>query len=126
MRTELLAHPEKFASIAKENSADTKTASAGGLMPFFSKGTYDRNFERAAFTLAKEGDISAVIKTNEGYEIVQLVGKKAQTFKPLAQVAADIKDILVAKKFNEQFSRDMRTVMSKADPKNALQELIYC
>ena len=123
LRTDLLASPEKFAALAKEHSADSKTAAQGGLIPFFSKGTHDRNFEKASFTLAKDGDISAVIKTNEGYEIVQLAGKKPQSFKPLAQVSADIKETLVAKKFNEQFSSDIRTALSKADPKAAIAQL---
>lgn len=123
LRTDVLANPEKFAAVAKEHSADSKTAAQGGLMPFFSKGTHDRNFEKASFTLAKEGDVSAVIKTNEGYEIVQLVGKKPQSFKPLSQVSADIKETLLAKKFNEQFSHDIRTALSKADPKAAIAEL---
>lgn len=123
LRADLLASPEKFAAVAKENSADSKTAAQGGLMPFFSKGTHDRNFEKASFTLAKEGDVSAVIKTNEGYEIVQLAGKKPQSYKPLSQVSADIKETLLAKKFNEQFSHDVRTALSKADPKAAIAEL---
>lgn len=123
VREQAVANPEKFAALAKEHSADSKTNTQGGLVPFFSKGTYDRNFEKAAFTLAKEGDVSAVIKTNDGYEIVQLAGKKAQTFKPVSQVSADIKQLLVNKKFNEQFSADMRTALSKADPKAAIAAL---
>lgn len=123
LRGQVVANPEKFAALAKENSADSKTASQGGLVPFFAKGTHDRNFEKAAFTLAKEGDVSAVIKTNEGYEIVQLVSKKAQTFKPLAGVSAEIKEALINKKFNEQFSGDMRTALSRADQKAAIADL---
>ncbi|GMU19391.1 MAG: hypothetical protein AMXMBFR12_05830 [Candidatus Babeliales bacterium] len=123
IRSQAIANPETFAALAKEHSADAKTSSQGGLMPYFSKGTHDRNFEKASFTLAKEGDVSAVIKTNEGFEIVQLVGKKAPTYKPLTQVAADIKEHLVNKKFNEQFSADMRTALSKPNPKAAIVEL---
>lgn len=124
LRAELAANPEKFVAYAKEHSADSKTASTGGLMPYFSKGTHERSFEKAAFTLPKENEVSAVIKTNEGYEILQLVGKKAQTYKPVAQVAADIKEILKAKKFNDEFSSDMRSVAAQADSKAALARLV--
>src|SRR5262249_846314 len=124
LRAEAVAHPEKFAALAKEHSTDSKTNSQGGLMPYFPKNTHDRNFEKASFTLSKEGDVSAVVKTSEGYEIVQLVGKKPQTFKPVLQVAADIKEALLNKKFNEQFSSDMRSALSKADPKAAIAELV--
>ncbi|CAN5182726.1 peptidylprolyl isomerase [soil metagenome] len=123
IRAEAVANPEKFTALAKEHSGDSKTANQGGLVPFFSKGTHDRSFEKASFTLAKEGDVSAVIKTNEGYEIVQLVGKKPQSFKPMAQVSADIKESLALKKFNEQFATDVRSALSKADPKAAIAQL---
>lgn len=124
LRADLISNPEKFASFAKEHSADSKTASAGGLLPFFSKGTYERSFEKAAFTLSKENDISSVIKTNEGYEILQLTGKKAPTYKPVSQVSGQIKELLKAKKFNDQFTADMRSIASSADSKAALARLI--
>ena len=54
--------------------------------------------------LKEEDDISAVIRTKEGYEIVQRVGKKAQTFKPFAQVSKDIKDTFRKKSLHEQFA----------------------
>lgn len=123
LRADAIANPEKFAALAKENSADSKTAAQGGLVPFFSKGTHDRNFEKAAFTLVKEGDVSTVVKTNEGYEIVQLVSKKPQSFKPVAQVSAEIKDTLIVKKFNELFSNDMRSALGKVDAKAAIAQL---
>ena len=51
LRTDLIANPEKFAAFAKEYSTDSKTASQGGLLPFFSKGTHDRNFEKQLLLL---------------------------------------------------------------------------
>ncbi len=120
LHAQLIEHPEKFTALAKEHSADAKTAAQGGLMPYFSKGTHEKSFERAAFTLPKEGDISAVIKTDQGYEIVQLVHKKAQLFKPLTQVSAEIKTQLLNKKFQEQFTTDMRAAIGSPA---ALQKL---
>lgn len=124
LRAELIASPQKFAAYAKEHSSDSKTAANGGLMPFFAKGSHERAFEKAAFTLPKENDISAVIKTNEGYQILQLAAKKAPTYKPVTQVSAQIKELLKAKKFNDQFSTDMRSVVSSADSKAALARLV--
>ena len=54
---------------------------------------------------------------------MQLVSKKAQTFKPVSAVTSTIKETLIGKKFSEQFSADMRTVLSKADPKAAIAQL---
>jgi len=72
---QLTKDPSKFAELAKKYSEDTKTAASGGVVDFFSKGTYDKEFEAAAFRLKTNGDISKVTKTQEGYEIVQLVDR---------------------------------------------------
>ena len=77
-------------------------------------------FEKAAFLLPKEGDISAVLTTKDGIEIVQLVSKKMPTYKPLNQVSSSIKELLVAQKFDGQFASDMRSLMGAGQ--EAIQE----
>ena len=124
LRQELLKAPATFATKAKELSEDSKTAGQGGTMPFFGKGTHDRTFEKTAFLLKEDSDISEVVRTGEGFEIIQRIGKKTQTFKPLAQVSKDIKDALRKKKFAEQFASDVRTVLAKANPTEALAKFI--
>lgn len=108
---ELMQDPSRFAAVAKEISEDKESAKQGGLLPLFSKGEREQVFERAAFLLPKEGDISSLITTKEGIELVQLVSKKPQTYKPLSQVSAKIKETLFAKKFDEQFTADMRNLL---------------
>ena len=49
------------------------------------------------FLLKEDGAISELIRTADGFEIVQRVGKKTQTFKPLANVSKDIKDTFARK-----------------------------
>lgn len=120
---ELLKNPEQFATKAKEFSKDSKTAAQGGLMPAFSKGTHDAGFEKTAFLLKEDGAISAVIHTKDGYEILQRVSKKMQTFKPLSSVLKEIKDTLTKKKFVERFASDMRSLIHQ-NSKDAIQAFI--
>lgn len=89
---------EDFATLAKSYSQDEKTATSGGLVDFFSKGTHDADFERAAFRLQNEGDISPVIKTKQGYEIIQLVQRIQASEKPFETVKDDITKTLKAKR----------------------------
>lgn len=103
-----------FAQKAKELSVD-KT---DGLMPFFARGEKESAFERAAFVLKSSGDISPVIRTATGFEILQLVDKKMRTFTPLAKVKNDIKQKLVLKKFKTQFVQDMKELLEKPGQKN--------
>ncbi|WP_261816891.1 peptidylprolyl isomerase [Vibrio gallicus] len=80
-----------FATLAKESSEDAGSADNGGSLGWVEKGTMDPEFEKAAFALENKGDISAVVKSNFGYHIIQLSGIKAAQAKPYADVAADIK-----------------------------------
>lgn len=120
---ELLKNPEQFAAKAKEFSKDSKTAAQGGLMPAFSKGTHDATFEKTAFLLKDDGATSAVIHTKDGYEILQRVSKKMQTFKPLSTVIKDIKDTITKRKFVERFASDMRSLIHQ-NSKDAVQAFI--
>ncbi len=111
-REELLKDPSQFAQKAKELSEDKETAKNGGLMPFFALGTQHKALDRAAFLLQNDGDISEVIGTDEGVELLQRVAKKAASYKPLAAVKKDIEKIVIAKKFKEQFAHDMQRLVN--------------
>ena len=65
-----------FASLAKEYSNDQGSASRGGELGFFGFGMMVKEFQDAAFGLKEVGDISKPFKTQYGYHIVKLLGKK--------------------------------------------------
>lgn len=104
VRQELLAHPGAFADKAKELSIDKETAKNGGLVPLFAKGTHDKAFEKAAFLLKQDGDISEPVVTARGVEIVQRVSRKDAEFKPLSSVKDEVKELLIVEKFKKEFS----------------------
>jgi len=113
VHSELLLEPSKFADFAKELSQDSQTAETGGLIPFFARGTRNREFEKASFILKADGDISDVIQTDEGFEIVQRVARKSAAFKPLKEVESEIKEALIQKKFGMLFTKEMNEIIQK-------------
>ncbi|MCL5022808.1 MAG: peptidylprolyl isomerase [Nitrospirae bacterium] len=64
-----------FARIAREKSIDSGSAKNGGDLGFFSKGQMVPEFEKAVFSL-KEGEIAGPVKTQFGYHIIKVTGKK--------------------------------------------------
>jgi peptidyl-prolyl cis-trans isomerase SurA len=67
-----------FDEAAKKYSDDEKSRDQGGLLPPFSPGDLgDRSFEKVAFSLPV-GEVSAPVRTNLGYHIVQAVNRDAQ------------------------------------------------
>jgi hypothetical protein len=112
---ELRENPESFASKAKEVSDDAETAQKGGLMPAFSKGVHEQAFERAAFLLKNDGDISVVLRTKRGFEIVQRVRKQPVMYKSLESAKRDIQAILLKQKFSQKFVKDIEKLIQNPD-----------
>ena len=65
-----------FSVLAKENSQDPGSASKGGELEWFGINIMVKEFQDAAFGLKEIGDISKPFKTQLGYHIVKLLGKK--------------------------------------------------
>jgi len=65
---------ESFADVAKNYSDDAASAANGGDLDYAGRGVYDPAFDTALFGLAKEGDVSAPVKTEYGYHIIKLTG----------------------------------------------------
>jgi parvulin-like peptidyl-prolyl isomerase len=117
IRQELIQDPAQFAKKAQELSADAESAKQGGLIPFFARATHkNKVFDRAAWLLEKDGDVSEPIITDEGAEIIQRVAKKPATYKSLTTVKKDIETILLAKKFKEQFAHDVQELTQTQSP----------
>lgn len=65
-----------FSLLARLYSDDTSTATKGGELGFFGRGTMVTEFTNAAFALQEPGQISRVFETEFGYHIVQLIEKR--------------------------------------------------
>ena len=120
---ELKKDPKQFAELAKKVSQST-TASKGGLVEFFKRGSKDKAYEKASVRLKKDGDISPVTQMADGsFVILQRIARKEATYKQLSQVKETIVKSLKTQKFRTQFSKEADRVIKSAD-KTLLEKFI--
>ena len=72
-----IVNGEDFATLAKENSEDPGSVSAGGELGLIQRGDFVHEFEETAFKL-KPGDISEIIETKFGLHIIKLIEKRGE------------------------------------------------
>lgn len=101
-------HQDIIANPASFSSQGSKTT---GL---FARGTHDKSFEHAAFRLQAKGDISGVVKTDQGYEILRLEDRSAAAYKPLAKVKDQIAKELKTKRAQTELKSKLNTMLHTA------------
>lgn len=127
IKKEVAKNPFQFEELAQKHSEDKASAAQGGLLPLFKKGDRDAEFERAAFRLQKDGDISDIILTQDGLELLQRVSRKPASYKNLSDVENSIKDTIALQKFKTQFTEDISKILAmqnKERQTEAFQALI--
>jgi peptidyl-prolyl cis-trans isomerase SurA len=67
-----------FADFAKRYSTDPGSAASGGDLGWEKRGVFVREFEETVFGM-KEGDISPIVKTQFGFHIIQLLGRRGES-----------------------------------------------
>jgi peptidyl-prolyl cis-trans isomerase SurA len=65
-----------FSQLASQFSNDYISAASGGTMPDIKVGEYDPAFERAVFSLKKDGEIAKPVLTAHGWHIIKRVSAK--------------------------------------------------
>lgn len=92
-----------FAQAAKKNSEDLLSAGKGGMMPWMPESAINVDILTALKTLKEKG-ISAPIKTEYGYDIIQRVGYQPEKQLPFDDVKAQILNTLKTDKAQEVFA----------------------
>jgi peptidyl-prolyl cis-trans isomerase C len=92
----------------KEDGGNLGYIRRGQLAPPFAQ------FEEAAFSLRKRGEISEVVSTPYGYHIIRLEDMRGSTLKPLNQVKERIRFFLQPKKKQEAYLDYVKEAKSKA------------
>lgn len=96
-------NPAKFAELAKQNSQDPGSAINGGDLGYFRRGMMVSSFEDAAFAL-KQGEISALVKSDFGYHIIKLLAIKPSKAAPFEVVREGILNKLRQQKAADMFA----------------------
>ncbi|MCX5924488.1 MAG: peptidylprolyl isomerase [Candidatus Dependentiae bacterium] len=116
IREEAEKDPSQFEEMVRRLSED-KSAAKGGLSVFFKKDDSKMNkmvTETAFEFLAQDGQISAPIKTEQGYELIQRVARNAAKYKEFSSVQSEIKKELSLERFKKRFSQDASRVVTGA------------
>lgn len=83
-----------FASLAVKKSLHPLASRRAGEIGWFGKGEKDPALEKVAFSL-KIGQVSDIIKTQAGYEIIKLMDRQGGGIKPLDEVKQGIEMTLM-------------------------------
>ena len=102
----------KFADLAKKNS-DGPSAKDGGDLSYFKRGTLAKELEDQVFAL-KAGDTTDVIRTKQGYVILQVVEHTKAGIPPLKEVEPRIQDALYMQKLQPALRAYLSTLREQA------------
>jgi peptidyl-prolyl cis-trans isomerase D len=115
---ELRRNPAAFAELARKNSQDTGSATRGGDLDFFGRGSMVKPFEDAVFAM-KPGEISNVIESEFGYHIITLTGVRGGEKQPFesvrGEIEAEVRKSLAVKRFAEVAEQFTNTVFEQPD-----------
>jgi peptidyl-prolyl cis-trans isomerase D len=123
---EVRKSPAKFAELAKKYSEDPGSAEKGGDLGYFDRGMMVKPFADAAFSLAKVGDISGVVKSDFGFHIIELTGIQPGHTRTLdevrKQLTAEVQKEKAARKYAETAERFSDLVFEQSDSLQAVAE----
>ena len=110
---------EDFAELAKEYSTDEGSAEEGGDLGYFAYGDMVEEFSEAAFKL-KEGEISEPVKSEYGYHIIKVTGKKEAKEATFEDHKEEIKTILFDNEINSKYQDWLDETKDKYKIENTL------
>ena len=109
-----------FAKLAAEYSTDTETADNGGSLGYFGKGDMVEEFENVAFDL-DINKVSDPVKTEYGYHIIKVTGKKEAKKANLEDSKDVIKETLLSERLQEEYPVWLAEVKKDHDITNKLE-----
>jgi len=115
-----LADGGDFAELAKEYSTDTASAENGGVLGYFGAGEMTEAFEKAAFAM-KVGEISEPVKTDYGYHIIKVTGKKDAKEANLEDSTAEIKETLKQERLSGAYTEWLEEKKKEYDIYNSFE-----
>ncbi|HVK61375.1 MAG TPA: SurA N-terminal domain-containing protein [Bdellovibrionales bacterium] len=108
------AKKEDFAKLAKEFSTDPGSKDKGGDLGFFERGQMVEEFDNVAFA-APVGEVSAPVKSQFGFHIIQVQEKKPAENRTLEQSRADIARTLIAEERSKSVVEQVEAALKNGD-----------
>jgi len=102
----------KFADLAKKYS-DGPSAKDGGDLSYFKRGTLSKELEDKVFAL-KAGEVTDVIRTKQGYVILQASEHQVAGIPPMKEVEPRIQDALYMQKLQPALRAFLTTLREEA------------
>ncbi len=94
-------NPESFDKLAKEEISVVR-------------GEKDPAFEQAVFSINSPGEVSSVVKTQKGFEIIKLVDIVAAKYKELKEVKDEILKKIKVEKFEKEFNSSAKRIICQS------------
>lgn len=98
-----LAAGEDFATLAKSESEDVGSASAGGDLGYLALGDMEEDFDAAVFALISVGDVSDIIQSESGFHLIALTDIRSGAHKALSDVRSDVVALYSQDQAEKQF-----------------------
>ena len=105
---------EDFITLAKQRSIWRSTKMRGGDLGYIKRGMVHKSFEQAAFALKKRGELSDIVKTNYGYNIIRLEDKIGPRQRTFSEVQKEIRNLLRNKKRENILTAYLKKLREKA------------
>jgi peptidyl-prolyl cis-trans isomerase C len=104
-----------FRKLAREMSIDEKTKMRGGDLRYFAKDTdrVAKPIVEAAFELEKRGDVAGPIKTDAGWHVIKLAGKR----RPIKREFQQVRNLLRNRVLREKRSQAQKDFVEKLKKK---------
>ncbi len=113
LRAQLDKDPSAFDALVMEYSDDPAKSVNAGRYPEMSKGQMVASFERAAFALEQDGQISQPVQTDYGYHIIRLNRRYGDTVPEYNEVKSDAME-RAKRKYLETYRQNyLRKLLSK-------------
>jgi len=111
-----LSEGEGFEKLASVYNID-KSREDGGSLGYIRRGQLAPSFaqfEGAAFSLRRKGEVSEVVKTPYGYHLIKLEDRRGTALRPLDEVREKIRFFLQSKKKQDAYLQYVKEAKSRA------------
>ena len=104
---------DDFIKLAKQYSI-SPNREKGGDLGYIERGKVGKEFEKAAFSLKRQGEISDIVKTSSGYHIIRLEDRQEPHQRTFSEVKEEIRGFLKEKKRGEILAAYLKDLREKS------------